>query len=95
MMTSTRLQEMEMARRQFNQLFSELMPTRETTWSPAIEFTVTEAEFILRAQLPGIPAKDVDVQIGQDTVSISGEHKLEATEAKDSVLNSATANSAA
>ncbi|BAS55823.1 MULTISPECIES: Hsp20/alpha crystallin family protein [Leptolyngbya] len=82
MMTSTRLQEMEMARRQFNQLFSELMPTRETTWSPAIEFTATEAEFILRAQLPGIAAKDVDVQIGQDTVSISGEHKLEATEAK-------------
>jgi HSP20 family protein len=37
---------------------------------------------LLRLKLPGINAKDVEVQIAQDTVSISGEHKFEATEAK-------------
>ena len=85
MMTSTRLQpwqEIEMARRQFNHLFNELMPTRETTWTPAIEFDSTEDAFTLRVQLPGIHAEDVEVQVAQDTIAISGERKFEQTDAK-------------
>ncbi len=85
MMTSTRLQpwqEMEMARRQFNHIFNELMPTREATWTPAIEFNSTEDGFIVRVQLPGINAEDVEVQVGQDAIAISGERKFEQTDAK-------------
>jgi HSP20 family protein len=85
MMTSTRLQpwqEMEMARRQFNQLFNELMPTREASWSPAIEFHTTEAGYTVRVQLPGIKAEDIDVQVGRDAIAISGERKFEQTDAK-------------
>jgi HSP20 family protein len=85
MMTSTRLQpwqEMEIARRQFNQLFNELMPTREATWTPAIEFNSTEEAFTVRVQLPGIKAEDVEVQVAQDTIAISGERKFEQTDAK-------------
>lgn len=85
MMTSTRLtpwQEMELARRQFNQLFNELMPTREAMWTPAIEFNATEDGFTVRVQLPGIKAEDVDVQVSQDTIAITGERKFEQTDAK-------------
>ena len=76
-------QEMEAARRQFDRMFEDLMPTREAflkpeqTWAPAVELNGTDAEFILRAQLPGIDANDLDIQVGQKAVSISGEHKFE------------------
>lgn len=85
MMTSTRLQpwqEMEMARRQFHHIFNELMPTRETTWTPAIEFFSTETTFIVRVQLPGIKTEDVEVQIGQNAIAISGDRKFEQLDAK-------------
>ncbi|MBW4421750.1 MAG: Hsp20/alpha crystallin family protein [Myxacorys californica WJT36-NPBG1] len=78
-------QEMEAARRQFDRMFEDLVPTREALlksehWSPAVELASTDTEFTLRAQLPGIDAKDLDVQVGQKAVSISGEHKFEKTE---------------
>jgi len=85
MMTPTRLQpwqEMEMARRQFNQIFNELMPSREASWTPAIEFSSSEDNFTVRVQLPGIHAEDVEVQVTQDTIAISGERKFEQTDAK-------------
>lgn len=84
-MTSTRLQpwqEMEMARRQFNQIFNELMPTREAIWTPAIEFMTTDDGFIVRVQLPGVTAEDVEVQVGQEAIAISGDRKFEQTDAK-------------
>ncbi|MBD2079035.1 Hsp20/alpha crystallin family protein [Leptolyngbya sp. DQ-M1] len=84
-MTSTRLQpwqEMELARRQFNQLFNELMPTREATWTPAIEFNSSDDAFTVRVQLPGIKAEDVEVQVGRDAIAISGERKFEQTDTK-------------
>lgn len=80
MMTLTRWnpwQEMETVRRQMDQLFSELTPAPEAAWTPAIELSTNETELILRAQLPGIDAKDLDVQVGQEAVAISGEHKFE------------------
>ncbi len=76
MITSTRLQpwqEMEIARRQFNHIFNELMPTREAVWTPAIEFMTTEDAFTLRVQLPGVNAENVEVQVSQDTIAISGD----------------------
>jgi len=81
-------QEMEAARRQFDRMFEDLVPAREALlksehWSPAIELASTDTEFTLRAQLPGIDAKNLDVQVGQKAVSISGEHKFEKTENND------------
>jgi HSP20 family protein len=70
-------QEMEAVRRQMDQLFTELAPTREATWTPAIELSSNDAEFTLRAQLPGIDANDLDIQVGRHAVSLSGEHKVE------------------
>jgi len=72
-------------RHQFDQLFDELAPlTRPTsvkgngaTWSPAIEVKATDVEVIVRAELPGIDAKDLDVQVAEDRVAIRGERKSE------------------
>jgi len=72
-------------RHQFDQLFDELAPlTRPTsvkgngaTWSPAIEVKATDVEVIVRAELPGIDATDLDVQVTREAVSIAGEYRSE------------------
>lgn len=78
-------QEIDTLRRQFDQLFDELAPISRGTamkmngsaWTPAIELKSTDKEVILRAELPGIDAKDLDVQVSRETVSLSGEYKTE------------------
>jgi HSP20 family protein len=79
-------QEMETLRRQMEQLFDDLAPVDRgglasngdlPVWAPAIELKNTETEITLRAELPGIVAKDLDIQVTRDAVSISGEYRSE------------------
>ncbi|UBF26919.1 Hsp20/alpha crystallin family protein [Kovacikia minuta CCNUW1] len=79
-------QEMELVRRQLDQLFDEWVPAAQPgspasverrTWSPAIELKNTDANVVLRAELPGLEGKDLDVQVSREAVSISGEYKFE------------------
>ena len=74
-------QEMEAMRRQFDRVFEDLATPKRTepTWQPAVELKSNETEFVLRVQLPGINAKDLDVKIGRSGVALSGEHKAENT----------------
>jgi HSP20 family protein len=70
------LREVDILRRQMDQAFDEL--TRSTfgqvpAWSPAIELRDQGETFYLRVQLPGVEAKDIDVQVNRETVSIVAE----------------------
>lgn len=84
--------EMETLRRQLDQLFDELAPVTRTsiakvqrTWTPAIELQQTDDAVMLRAELPGIDAKDLDVQVSRTGVAIAGEYRSETkTEANQS-----------
>ncbi|XGV97936.1 MAG: Hsp20/alpha crystallin family protein [Leptolyngbya sp. BL-A-14] len=81
------LKELDTLRHQMNHLFDELVhhdralgqfPTLENAlWSPAIELKETDTELILKAMLPGIDAKELDVQVSENAVSIAGEHREE------------------
>jgi HSP20 family protein len=46
-------------------------------WQPAMEIQETDAEIILKVEMPGIAAKDLDVRVSQNAVSILGEHHRE------------------
>ncbi|MGA7934419.1 MAG: Hsp20/alpha crystallin family protein [Kovacikia sp.] len=79
-------QEMEVLRRQMDQLFDELLPLNQNaslaianqkTWIPAIELKNTDTDIILRAELPGLNGKDLNIQVTREAVLISGESKLE------------------
>lgn len=48
--------------------------------TPAIEFQITKDAFILRAEVPGIDGKDLDVQVSQKMVTISGIYQPDNTE---------------
>ncbi|MGQ9870384.1 Hsp20/alpha crystallin family protein [Leptodesmis sp.] len=85
-------QEIDTLRRQFDQLFDELTPisrsstmkTNGNAWVPAIELKSTDTDVILRTELPGIDAKDLDIQVSREAVSIKGEYKTESkTEDKE------------
>jgi HSP20 family protein len=81
------LRELDSLRQRINHLFDEavhpegradLQPmTGEGIWAPAIELQETDSDVILKAELPGIGAKDLDIEVSQNRVSILGEHREE------------------
>lgn len=79
--------EAEMLRRQMNQLFydlaeansgeSDVSQSTQTGWVPAVELQDQGSELLLRAEIPGVEGKDLDIQVTQEAVSIAGEHRYE------------------
>jgi HSP20 family protein len=49
----------------------------ETPWTPAIELQETETEMVLKAQLPGIKPAELDIQVSENAVFLSGEYQAE------------------
>jgi HSP20 family protein len=46
-------------------------------WLPAMDLVETEDQYVLRADLPGLSDEDVNVQLEDDVLTISGERKAE------------------
>ena len=51
-------------------------------WTPAVDIFETENELLLKADLPGVDMKDIDIQLENGTLSLRGERKYE-NEAKE------------
>lgn len=51
-------------------------------WAPAMDVSETEKNFTIRAELPGMEAKDVEITLSDRTLTIAGE-KSESSECKD------------
>ena len=54
-------------------------------WSPAIEVTEREGKYVVRADLPGLSAGDVKLEITDDAIVLDGERKIEHDETKGGV----------
>jgi HSP20 family protein len=82
--------EIESIRRQMDSVFDELTQTTdsESSWTPAVELKDNGETLTLRAQLPGIDAKDLDVQVTKEAVSLAGEHREEHKTEKDGFFRS-------
>ena len=75
-------QEMETLRRQMDQMFDELAgfqrgESANLTWKPAVELEDAGEQLILRAEIPGVEAKDLDIDVSRDAVAIRGENRYE------------------
>jgi HSP20 family protein len=83
-------QEMEAMRRQMDRMLEDFAPVKrvEPTWKPAVELKSNDTEFVLRAQLPGIEAKDLDIKVSRNGVALSGEHQFENTTEENGYLHS-------
>ena len=49
-------------------------------WAPAVDITETDAEYLLKADLPAVKKEDVKVEILDGTISVQGERKQEKEE---------------
>jgi HSP20 family protein len=68
----------------FNRLFNETLGTvfggEELTgraWNPAVDIYETDQQLVLKAELPGIDPKDVDIRVEDGTLYLKGERKYE------------------
>jgi HSP20 family protein len=46
-------------------------------WTPAMDLLETEDEFVLRADLPGLSESDVNIEIEDNVLTVSGERETE------------------
>jgi HSP20 family protein len=59
----------------FTRMINEPRATRP--WSPAVDIFETENELVLKADVPEVEAKNIDVRVENQTLTISGERKFE------------------
>ena len=68
---------------QVNRLFNERLLQGQgedsalTTWSPAVDIYETENELVVKADLPDVAEKDIDVRVENNLLTIRGERKFE------------------
>lgn len=75
--------------RMFDRFFEEgstgrgLQQAGSALWSPRLEVFQKEDKFIVRAELPGVKKEDVDVELGDDQLTIHGERREEHEEERE------------
>ena len=69
-------------RDELNRLFDFALPTRDTGlfggWSPALDVYDEKDNFVVKAELPGLKKEDIDINVHNGVLTISGERKHEA-----------------
>ena len=56
------------------------------TWAPAVDVFETENELVVKADLPDVQEKDIDIRIENNTLTIRGERKFEQQVNEDKYL---------
>lgn len=71
--------ELNVLQDRMNRLFEEVHGWRPdeasstTTWSPAVDIYETENELVVKAELPGVEQKDIDLRMENNVLSLRGE----------------------
>ena len=84
--------EMSSFRDQMNRLFEDSFARGRsgdsdlTVWAPAVDICETENELILKADLPDINEKDLDIRVENNMLTLRGERKFEQTKSDDNYL---------
>jgi HSP20 family protein len=47
------------------------------TWAPAVDIYEQDGNIVLKAELPGVDPKDVDIRVENNVLTLRGERKLE------------------
>lgn len=79
--------ELSTMRKQMDRLFEDMLSVSDNDWmglhnmggmwTPAVEIEEKDQELVLKAAIPGMDVKDLDVEVSEDRVRISGEHQSE------------------
>jgi HSP20 family protein len=84
------LRELTTLQNEMNRLFGTVFdtPTQGNggtlrRWMPAMDLVETGDHFVLRADLPGMSEEDVNIEVEDRVLTVSGERKAEHTDNKD------------
>jgi HSP20 family protein len=74
--------------RLFEDTFSRHRPGQAdlATWAPAVDIYETETELVVKADLPDLQEKDIDVRVENNTLTIRGERKFEKEVSEENYL---------
>src|SRR5512135_1732690 len=82
--------EFERMRREMDRLwdsFFEGKPTRraggEGEWLPSLDVSETKGDLVVKAELPGIDPKDIDISLNEGILTIKGEKRQEEEEKEE------------
>jgi HSP20 family protein len=65
---------------QLNRVFGDAFRREEsnlTTWAPAVDILGTEHELVVKADLPEVDPKDLDIRVENNILTIRGERKFQ------------------
>src|SRR5579872_3010053 len=76
---------------QFNRLFNESFRNQAeesalTTWAPAVDIYETPNELVVKADLPDVDEKEIDVRVENNLLTIRGERKFEKSVSEENYL---------
>ena len=76
---------------QFNRLFNDVFDRKGeesslTAWAPAVDIYETELELVVKADLPEVDPKDLDIRVENNILTIRGERKFEKKVNEDNYL---------
>ena len=77
-------------RREIDRLFDDMVRTgddeaaRSALWAPRTDISETEDRYVLRMDMPGLSRKDLNIELKDDTLTVSGERKTEHEENEES-----------
>src|ERR1700675_5014583 len=76
---------------QFNRLFNESFrnPGEEssmTTWAPSVDIYETPNDLVVKADLPDVNEKDIDIRVENNLLTIRGERKFEKAVSEENYL---------
>jgi HSP20 family protein len=57
-----------------------------TSWAPAVDIFETENELVVKADLPEVDEKDIDVRVENNMLTVRGERKFEEKTEKENYL---------
>jgi|SRR5919204_5822806 HSP20 family protein len=81
--------ELDSLQSEFNRLFDSVLgnsgrtDVRTRRWMPAMDLLETEDNLVLKADLPGLTREDVNIEVKDDVLTISGERRAEHQEKSD------------
>ena len=52
-------------------------PASTTTWNPSVDIFENDSDVVLKAELPGLNAKDIDIKLDNNVLTIRGERHFE------------------
>ncbi len=75
--------ELNLLRSQMDRIFEDLVGRSDkeewgkASWYPPVDIYETEGDIVLKAEIPGVDQKDMEIKVEDDTLILRGEKKVE------------------